>query len=347
RPQQPHRGSREVPGGAAALGPDHAGRVRRARSAIAGPALPRPDRGQHAHGAAAREQHRPGGRAGARGGAGRLPVAPHQLDGRGARAPDRARRARRAPDPADPRPRVGRGGRRRSSRRSVRPRAADGRHRAGGRGARHARRDLRPTPRGVRGPPAVGDVLIRGPGRALGALVALGLLLSAAPARAGLADRVGATFVLIAEEFVRAFQPLEGLIVGVEGDALYLDLGESRGAQAGQELLIFRKGEEFYHPLTGKPLGRYEETVGWAQIRRVQPRFSEALYVPLDGKPRPRADDGVRITRGRIKIAIAPVLDLTQSKADLRRVPYLLSTVFELLMRFHVAGQLAGAACFL
>jgi len=176
--------------------------------------------------------------------------------------------------------------------------------------------------------------------------VALGLLLSAAPARAGLADRVGATFVLIAEEFVRAFQPLEGLIVSVEGDALYLDLGESRGAQAGQELLIFRKGEEFYHPLTGKPLGRYEETVGWAQIRRVQPRFSEALYVPVDGKPRPRADDGVRITRGRIKIAIAPVLDLTQSKADLRRVPYLLATVLERSKRFQVADPLAVAEIF-
>jgi len=188
--------------------------------------------------------------------------------------------------------------------------------------------------------------LIRGPGPALGALVALGLLLSAAPARAGLADRVGATFVLIAEEFVRAFQPLEGLIVGVEGDALYLDLGESRGAQAGQELLIFRKGEEFYHPLTGKPLGRYEETLGWAQIRRVQPRFAEALYVPLDGKPRPLADDGVRITRGRIKIAIAPVLDLTQSKADLRRVPYLLATVLERSKRFQVADPLAVAEIF-
>ena len=188
--------------------------------------------------------------------------------------------------------------------------------------------------------------MIRGPGRALGALVALGLLLSAAPARAGLADRVGATFVLIAEEFVRAFQPLEGLIVGVEGDALYLDLGESRGAQTGQELLIFRKGAEFYHPLTGKPLGRYEETVGWAQIRRVQPRFSEALYVPVDGKPRPQAADGVRITRGRIKIAIAPVLDLTQAKADLRRVPYLLATVLERSKRFQMADPLAVAEIF-
>jgi len=132
------------------------------------------------------------------------------------------------------------------------------------------------------------DVLTRPHARVLGALVALGLLVHEGPASAGLADRVGATFVLMAEDFVRAFQPVEGLVVGVEGDALYLDLGESRGAQTGQELTIFRRGEEFYHTVTGKPLGHYEETLGWAQIRRVQARFSEAVYVPLEGKPRRR-----------------------------------------------------------
>ena len=58
--------------------------------------------------------------------------------------------------------------------------------------------------------------MIRGLAPAVGALVALGLLLCAAPSRAGLADRVGATFALMAEEFVRAFQPIEGLIVSVE-----------------------------------------------------------------------------------------------------------------------------------
>jgi hypothetical protein len=188
--------------------------------------------------------------------------------------------------------------------------------------------------------------LTRGPARALGALVALGLLLSAAPSRAGLADRVGATFALMAEEFVRAFQPVEGLVVGVEGDALYVDLGESGGAQPGQELTIFRKGDEFYHPLTKKPLGRYEETLGWAQIRRVQSRFSEARWVPVDGMPRPHPADGVRITRGRIKIAVTPVLDLAQSTADLRRVPYLLATVLERSKRFQVADPLAVGEVF-
>jgi hypothetical protein len=176
--------------------------------------------------------------------------------------------------------------------------------------------------------------------------VALGLLLHAAPSRAGLADRVGATFALMAEEFVRVFHPVEGLVVGVEGDALYVDLGESGGAQPGQELTIFRKGDEFSHPLTKKPLGRYEETLGWAQIRRVQSRFSEARWVSLDGKARPHAADGVRITRGRIKIAVTPVLDLAQSTADLRRVPYLLATVLERSKRFQVADPLAVGEVF-
>jgi hypothetical protein len=176
--------------------------------------------------------------------------------------------------------------------------------------------------------------------------VALGLLLSAAPSRAGLADRVGTTFALMAEELVRVFQPVEGLVVGVEGDALYVDLGESGGAQPGQELTIFRKGDEFYHPVTRKPLGRYEETLGWAQIRRVQSRFSEARWVSLDGKPRPHAVGGVRITRGRIKIAVTPVLDLAQSTADLRRVPYLLATVLERSKRFQVADPLAVGEVF-
>ena len=104
--------------------------------------------------------------------------------------------------------------------------------------------------------------------------MSLGLLLHAAPSRAGLADRVAATFALMAEEFVRAFQPVEGLVVGVEGDALYVDLGESGGAQPGQELTIFRKGDEFYHPLTKKPLGRYEETLDWTRRICAQPSVS-------------------------------------------------------------------------
>lgn len=173
-----------------------------------------------------------------------------------------------------------------------------------------------------------------------GGLGALWLLGAAATASAGLSDRVGATFELMANEFVKAFEPLEGLVISREGDLLYLDIGEARGAQIGQEFTIFRKGNVFRHPLTGKPLGRYEDVLGYAQVRRVLPRFSEAVYVPAADMPVPRAEDGVRISRGRIKIAITPVLDLTRSKSDVRRVPYLIATTLERSKRFQVVDPL-------
>ena len=179
-------------------------------------------------------------------------------------------------------------------------------------------------------------------------LAVLGVLVGASSAAAGMADRVGATFALMVDDVSKAFSPLEGLVINVEGTTLYLDVGESGGAQVGQEFTIFRKGEEFYHPITRKVLGRYEEVLGFAQIRAVQPRFSEALYVPIEGKPAPQPDDGVRITRGRIKVAITPVLDLTESKdkPDLRRVPYLLAIALEGSKRFQVVDPLAVSDLF-
>src|SRR5689334_17172247 len=182
--------------------------------------------------------------------------------------------------------------------------------------------------------------------RALRSLAALGtaLLLSAtvvAPAAAGVADRIGATFTMMADEFIQAFQAIEGIIVSIEGDEVFLDIGGMRGGQVGQEYTIYRKGVAFLHPLTGKALGRYEEVLGWAQVRQVQPEFSVATFVPAPDKARPQPEDGARITRGRIKVAIAPVLDMTSTGSDLRRVPYLLGTVLERSKRFQVVDPLA------
>ncbi len=168
----------------------------------------------------------------------------------------------------------------------------------------------------------------------------LALILLAALAEAGVADRVGVTFALMIQDFVEAFPPVEGLVVAVDGDVLYLDLTAKSGVQPGQEFTVFRKGEVFRHPMTNRPLGRFEEYLGYAQVRRVLPQFSEALYIALDGQPRARPEDGVRITRGRIKVAIAPLLDLTQSEADLRRVPYLIGGALERSKRFQVADPI-------
>lgn len=164
---------------------------------------------------------------------------------------------------------------------------------------------------------------------------------AAGPATAGLADRVGATFAVMATDFIKAAQPIEGLLVSIDGASIYLDLGRAAGAQVGQELTVFRKGDTFVHPLTGKPLGRYEDFLGWAQIKRVDDKFSEAVFIPAPGKPGPRPEDGARISRARIRVAIAPTLDLSDSKADLRRVPYLLASVLERSKRFQTVDPLA------
>ena len=178
------------------------------------------------------------------------------------------------------------------------------------------------------------------------AAVLLATVATASPAAAGMADRVGATFALMADEFLEAFAPVEGIVIHVEGNEIFLDIGSSRGAQIGQEYTIFRKGAAFTHPITGKPLGRYEDVLGHAQVRRVQPDFSAATFVPAGDKPRPEPEDGARITRGRLKVAVTPVIDMTDGRADLRRVPYLIAIALERSKRFQVVDPLAVSDMF-
>jgi len=168
----------------------------------------------------------------------------------------------------------------------------------------------------------------------------LGLLL-AGPAGAGTADQVGATFGLLIQDVVGAFPAAEGLVVQADGDRLFIDLTEKNGVRPGQEFLVFRKGDVFRHPINGRPLGRYEDTLGYAQILRVHPQYAEALFVAEDGKPAPEPEDGVRITRGRIRVAVAPATDLTKANADLRRVPFMIAHALELTKRFQVADPSA------
>ena len=168
------------------------------------------------------------------------------------------------------------------------------------------------------------------------ALPLLGLLLSS-PAGAGTADQVGATFGLLIQDVVGAFPPAEGLVVQTEGDRLFIDLTEKDGVRPGQEFSVFRKGEAFRHPINGRILGRFEDILGYAQVVRVHPQYAEALFMAEDGKAPPQAEDGVRITKGRIRVAVAPATDLTTANADLRRVPFMIAHALELTKRFQVA----------
>ena len=157
----------------------------------------------------------------------------------------------------------------------------------------------------------------------------------AGPADAGIADQVGATFSAMLQDVVAAFPSIEGLVVQVNGDRIYIDRAKKDGVLPGQEFTVFRKGEVFHHPSSGKPLGRYEEVLGYAQVQRVEPTFSEAVLVPVEGRSQPRPEDGVRITRGRIRVAVVPPVDLTTARADLRRVPFMLALAMDQTRRFQ------------
>lgn len=184
-------------------------------------------------------------------------------------------------------------------------------------------------------PPSTGSG--RWGARLLAGLLAALLVLEAAPARAGVADQIGATFGLMLQDVVDAFPPIEGLVVSVDGDRLYLDLTEKNGIQAGQEFTVFRKGDVFRHPVTGQPMGRFENVLGYAQVARLLPQFSEATFVPVPGKPSPQPEDGVRITRGRIRVAVAPTTDLAKTNTDLRRVAFMVAHALAGTKRFQCA----------
>lgn len=173
--------------------------------------------------------------------------------------------------------------------------------------------------------------------RLVASALAVAMLLSPSAASAGAADQVGATFGLMIQDVVAAFPAVEGMVVAVEGDRIYLDLTEKDGVRPGQEFTIFRKGEVFRHPINGRALGRYEQVLGHAQVQRVLPQFSEAVYVAADGQSKARAEDGVRITKGRIRVAVAPTTDLTSANADLRRVPFMLAHALSETKRFQSA----------
>ena len=183
--------------------------------------------------------------------------------------------------------------------------------------------------------------------RVLAPLIGLaGLCLGPAPAAAGMADRMGVTFGLMADDFIKAARPLDGLVVSLEGERLYVDVGQETGGQVGQELTVFRRGAAFHHPISGRVMGHYEDVLGHAQVLRVEPRFAEARFFPAPEASTPRPEDGVRISRARLRVAITPVLDLTRSGADVRRVPYLMASVLERSKRFQVVDPLAVSDTF-
>jgi hypothetical protein len=83
----------------------------------------------------------------------------------------------------------------------------------------------------------------------------------------------------LAVKFRRRLPLVEGVVVKTEGRQVFVDLGEKQAIKKYMKLLLFREGEPFKHPLTGKPLGTSTQTLGEARVEAVLEDFSQATML--------------------------------------------------------------------
>jgi hypothetical protein len=149
------------------------------------------------------------------------------------------------------------------------------------------------------------------PGLLRAAILLLGAALTAATPAPLAQDLRESSFTAAAAEVARkvadAFPRLEGLVIRVDGDLLYLDLGEDQRAAPGMELSVSRPGQEFRNPYTGKVLGVLDREIASARIVEVRDKYSVARVVSRQGDLAVQEQDKVRMTGARLTVVLPPV----------------------------------------
>jgi TolB-like protein len=137
-------------------------------------------------------------------------------------------------------------------------------------------------------------------------VLSLGLIVGCATGQVRESAREGNLDSLVAP-LVEGIAPYGGDVVGVEGDAVYVNLGASAGVERGQVLDIYRFGGEITDPKTGETLGYTSEKVGAVEVDLVQGKLIRSTIIK---KPFPpgaiRVGDKALLSgRKRQRIAIA------------------------------------------
>ncbi len=66
----------------------------------------------------------------------------------------------------------------------------------------------------------------------------------------------------------------EGIIVRIDADELYINIGSSQGVRKGTKCVVFREGDPIHHPVTGEVLGRKVTRLGELLVVQVQDRLA-------------------------------------------------------------------------
>ena len=80
----------------------------------------------------------------------------------------------------------------------------------------------------------------------------------------------------LASKVAGSFPLAEGMVIKIDSKFVYTDLGTRAGIKSGMGIILYRKGEEIRHPLTGKYLGSDMEKLGAAYIEEIHENSSKA-----------------------------------------------------------------------
>ena len=115
----------------------------------------------------------------------------------------------------------------------------------------------------------------------------------------------------VASQLAQRFPHLQGEVVDVQGEQLYLSLGARDQVLEGMRLNVFREGEALTSPTTGEVLGRLEEDLGTVTVAQVAETYAVAMLEGVADGGRVQAGDKVRITAGRLSLGLLPVSNQT------------------------------------
>ena len=79
----------------------------------------------------------------------------------------------------------------------------------------------------------------------------------------------------LAAKLARGFPILEGMVVKSSGNDIYCDLGKDVPNHKGTSVIIYRKGPEIKHPVTGKSLGFESIKLAEAHVDEIYEGYSK------------------------------------------------------------------------
>ena len=152
-------------------------------------------------------------------------------------------------------------------------------------------------------------------------------------------DHFNAAASNLAGQLVQRFPRLQGEVVDVRGNELYLSLGARDQVLEGMRLDVYREGDALTSPTTGEVLGRLEEDLGTVIVTQVAETY--AVSVPQDpaAGARVQAGDKVRITAGRLSLALLPVTDKSGQIIPLAELADAVQRGLGASGRFHVVPR--------